>query len=719
MGVVVAIFYMSQFFNCFNRVTSVAALVVLCLTHAPRLAADTAINAVFAPGEEINNIVGARYKFELRQNESPFIIIVFGWNRLNGESAETYLIENNVYADGLTYPNGVCTTWPLLGQYLPATGSLRSAVPDYNRHGWVGARTLSPGMFPRQSYLIDGIDGLWKTDMISQANLNNVECAVEIQRGGMVTNRNDWKCSGLLDTNVVFREWSVVNSFAGANYTNLYAFPETNARFITPHEVLGFGSEFLWREQKFKLLLWDLELLRENEVHWRSVNRWRVTRQDAAPVAYGTRVTKDSGRQVIEMSNDGPGNFLPKDAVFDLAVVPEGEVAPDLAPVAFTAPYVASPGETIPVVLTVTNRGTGASPSFQLGYYLSDDGNIAWNDPLAGPEWIRVNGLLPNEAITLTNLVTIPANAPGGTHHLGASVDHRGVIGELNKTNNTIASPLRVLRCLPSSGDTVTNVWSLHSGFVTDAWLREEVSDNRDVGGSATVTSLIDAGALALVNGTITNQGPTFTAPGFIPYVMLDTNRQWVVLHPGPGSAASVGFVACRTATYRVTGTFARANSFQFAGDGVRVAIARNTEVSNLLFSATIPSSADVDPARLFVGPGSRTFDLTLTLTSRETLRFLVFNGEAGNDPSFDATALELTVMQYPPAPLSIEPRQVGGRLQLAWPSVPGTSYEVQSSADLLEWSAAAFFFNVQTNRMIWTPSSTGEFNAFRLRLNP
>ncbi len=174
MWVVAAIFYMFQIFDRFHRMTSVAALVVLCLAHAPRLVAETSINPVFAPGEEINDIVGARYKFELRQNESPFIIIVFGWNRLRGESAETCLIENNVYADGLSYPDGVCTTWPLLGEYLPATGSLRSAVPDYNRHGWVGARTLSPLMFRRQSYLIDGIDGLWKTDMISQANLNNV-----------------------------------------------------------------------------------------------------------------------------------------------------------------------------------------------------------------------------------------------------------------------------------------------------------------------------------------------------------------------------------------------------------------------------------------------------------------------------------------------------------------------------------------------------------------
>jgi hypothetical protein len=144
--------------------------------------AQTGVEAWFAPGEEVTNAVALRYKCRVALNQSPNIMIIFGANRLYGPSNETYLLENNLYADDLRFTNGICTTWPQVGTDFQTQSSLRSAIPDYNEHGWIGAQPLSPVMFPKQTYEIDGIASLWKMDTISQTNLNGVDCDVQLVR---------------------------------------------------------------------------------------------------------------------------------------------------------------------------------------------------------------------------------------------------------------------------------------------------------------------------------------------------------------------------------------------------------------------------------------------------------------------------------------------------------------------------------------------------------
>jgi hypothetical protein len=112
--------------------------------------AQTGFEAWFAPNEAVTNAVAAGYKFRVVQDTSPVIMILFGWNRLYGPSNETYLLENDAYADGFAFTNAVCTTWPEIGTEHYSQSSLRSDIPDYNMHGWIGAQASSPQMFPRQ-----------------------------------------------------------------------------------------------------------------------------------------------------------------------------------------------------------------------------------------------------------------------------------------------------------------------------------------------------------------------------------------------------------------------------------------------------------------------------------------------------------------------------------------------------------------------------------------
>lgn len=110
--------------------------------------AQTGFEVWHPPGEEVTDGVAVRYKCRVVQNTSPLIMILFGANRFYGPSDETYLIEHNLYSDDLLFTNGICTTWPQIGTDVQGSGSLRSAVPDYNEHGWIGAQPTSPSIFP-------------------------------------------------------------------------------------------------------------------------------------------------------------------------------------------------------------------------------------------------------------------------------------------------------------------------------------------------------------------------------------------------------------------------------------------------------------------------------------------------------------------------------------------------------------------------------------------
>jgi len=604
--------------------------------------AETSVNAVITGGSEVQDIIGARYKCRLVENESPYIVILFGFHRVWGPNG-TYMLESNLYADGLRYADGIVTTWPMRGTYLPAAGSLRVAVQDYFNPVHCGAKTLSPEMFPRQTYLVDGIPDLWKTDMISQTNLNGREFHVEVSRGGLIQDYNDWQGAEALDRNTVFREWRIFVTIDGLIYSNMYAVPEDYGAHLCWYECLNFGSEFFWRSFRFKAFLWDLEIQREQEPYWRRVNEWHVYRQDDPPTSYGVRVTQDSERRVIEVSNDANGGgFMPLDTVLDLSVLPASENPPDLV-VSSADVTETKTNEPVGVVTTIANLGGSTDGPVEIGYFLSRDQQIDLNDIFVDSTPVSPSGLAAGESVTFTRDIVLSADQPPGRHYLGVFADYRGAIAELDNSNNArVAGDITVLRFLP-----LMDNWRMPADFALDGWIREQFPDTR--GGRPRVPQepalLTFAGNQTLQNGSLANTGPIYTGSEFYPYVMLDMDRQWLLLHPSSTHAASVGFLAPRSGTYRIIGTFARANTLTYAGNGVTAAIARNEDASDFLFTASIPSSAAVDPSDLFSGPAAVPFDIDIDLITGDTVRFLVFNGPPGGDIGFDATALEFCII--------------------------------------------------------------------------
>jgi len=699
----------------------VMALIALVFT-AVESRGQTGIEAWFAPGEEVTNAVSVGYRFRVVQDTSPNIMILFGWNRLYGPSSETYLLENDAYADGFAYTNQACTTWPEIGTEHFSQSSLRSDIPDYNEHGWIGAQASSPIMFPRQTYWIDGITNLTKMDLITQTNMNGVDCSLQLTRAGLVTNLTGWNCANQLETNVIFREWDATIVFGGATYTNQFALPDANSQYFASYSILVFLTEFFGLQSgAFQVYIYDLTLQSEGQAWSRRVNQFNVYQQDYSPTNHGVRIVSNHGTNVIEIScNVGATDYFLLNTIFDLGVSLNGQ-APDLIPLSISAPATAFAGQTIPVTVTLTNATSFAAGSFATGYFLSGDSDVALNDWFCGAATNQA-GLAGGGKIVFTNYATIPSSTAPGMYYLGAIVDYPGVIVETVKSNNTVAVPLTVLGCLPSDGPTVTNVWQMPGDFEEYGWLFEDFPDTRangSPGGSTNVLADLGfAGDLSLQNGTITNEGPGYLGASFFPYVMLDTNNDWLIMHPAGNHGAALGLVVCRTGTFHVNGIFARANDDQFAGDGVDVAVLRNVDTTNLLFSANIPSSAAIDFANLFQGPGAAPFNLTLSLTKGDVLRFAVFSGTNG-DNSFDATALEFTASEDPAPTFSVRGSLVGTNLLLSWPGVANETYEILASSDLFSWTPFAQIIGAGTNQFFLPVDKAARFQAFRVMLIP
>src|SRR5262249_56340908 len=87
----------------------VAASILVLAAGAAYAQGLTGMLPFFPPGEEVTDAVKAHYHFKVVANQSPGGKILFGSNRFYGTGAETYLIENNFYSNGLLYGDPVCT----------------------------------------------------------------------------------------------------------------------------------------------------------------------------------------------------------------------------------------------------------------------------------------------------------------------------------------------------------------------------------------------------------------------------------------------------------------------------------------------------------------------------------------------------------------------------------------------------------------------------------
>ena len=268
----------------------------------------------------INDAVGLRYNFYVVGNTSNILKIIFGSTRVYGTGGtDTYNMENNIYSERLTYTHPVCTTWPMIGTRTPAESSVRICGREeyFKNKGKFGFKTFNTTFLPKQSYYIDGISSLQKTDAITQANMNGQSGSIQITRGAIVTDKTGWKCNGAILDSDTYRQWNIQLNI-GLNYYNIaIAFPNKCAMYMYPTEILALYSEFLNSAGTFKIYFWNFEILRNNQTVWTKLNRWKVMKYYYPGYGFGVKVVPHNGMNAIEFSNGGT-NYLPTGFVFSL-----------------------------------------------------------------------------------------------------------------------------------------------------------------------------------------------------------------------------------------------------------------------------------------------------------------------------------------------------------------------------------------------------------------
>jgi len=112
---------------------------------------------------------------------------------------------------------------------------------------------------------------------------------------------------------------------------------------------------------------------------------------------------------------------------------------PDLVISGVGAPTNLAPGETVPIVYTVSNDGTGsASGPWVDGVFLSQDPSSVISFRLSS--FVVTNTLPPGASMMFTQQVTAPLSGPSGNLYFVVGTDVGNAISESNEENNNLAA---------------------------------------------------------------------------------------------------------------------------------------------------------------------------------------------------------------------------------------------------------------------------------------
>ncbi|MBL8151113.1 MAG: hypothetical protein JNN15_14395 [Blastocatellia bacterium] len=150
---------------------------------------------------------------------------------------------------------------------------------------------------------------------------------------------------------------------------------------------------------------------------------------NTTPGVYFVGVVIDAGAIVTETNEANNISFT--------QITVSGEV--DLAITQLTlSPTSGSPGSQVALAVSLTNRGSLASPATAVEFRFSTDQNISSTDTLLGTVMSSV--LNPGQSSTLNLNVTIPASTLPGIFFIGATVDPDNSITESSEANNSSAA---------------------------------------------------------------------------------------------------------------------------------------------------------------------------------------------------------------------------------------------------------------------------------------
>ncbi len=142
----------------------------------------------------------------------------------------------------------------------------------------------------------------------------------------------------------------------------------------------------------------------------------------------------------------------------------------DLVIKTLSGPTIGYLGDTVILNYKVTNRGTAASKSFEVGFYFSADAKIsADEDELVGTRSIASLAVGASSSGTVS--VTLPPDWDRGKYYWGAIVDYTETRPEANERNNTLAGNAFTLK----PGADFTIIWVTGP---TSAKLNQTISIN-------------------------------------------------------------------------------------------------------------------------------------------------------------------------------------------------------------------------------------------------
>lgn len=308
--------------------TVFAVLVAALGAEEPKKVFGSAfLDSYYEPGNEVNDAVKLRYKCRVVENECVRgemwkIIFMFHFMHTPGHP-KPYEIQSNLYTWRFAYPHlsRRKTSGEVEGlKNLQGESSIFLSVPDNYKDKKIGARSLSPKMFPTLDQEIDGFKDLWKREQVSQVNITGKTLSIEIARKDVVENLKGWCVHDAMPPGT-YRRWTISAAWDGVSYDVDFVMPDEGAQYFVPSRMTQIATEaFAIHPGFFKAFFWDIEIQRENSVAWEPIGKWKLVESDAKAEenTWGMKLSKINGHPMIEVSNDGTKTYAKKGDIIEL-----------------------------------------------------------------------------------------------------------------------------------------------------------------------------------------------------------------------------------------------------------------------------------------------------------------------------------------------------------------------------------------------------------------
>ena len=434
----------------------------------------------FESGQNPESITALRYKFFIAANESrdnlKKIIVTLSFS---GAGSDSYAIEANIFSAKAVFTDYACADgWQALNQLSNAKSSLRIGVSHNLAKDKIGIKTSDISIFPRITYENNGIEGLWKSEVVSQDNLDAKEGVIEISRGEIISDKEGWNCGGNLDNNS-YRQWDVLITVDSQEYKISLAIPEESAKYLSGREIISLKTESAHKRGLFKAYYWDFEVRRERNKNWEKLNKWKVSEYDGFGDDFGVKKAVYNDKNVFEISNDSSvEKFLAKNDVFELDVSEDKEAPSGSVSISDNKSWVNSSDVTLNLL---AQDETGVT-----GYYLSEEE--------AAPS-SRAEGWISGDAVTFYNeAVVYLLSAGDGLKTIYAWFkDGAGNVSEPSRVSINLDATAPLLTITSPTLEfsfTTTNSRLNLSGIVSDeeGGGVKEISWSNNKGGSGTAS---------------------------------------------------------------------------------------------------------------------------------------------------------------------------------------------------------------------------------------